>query len=577
MELGFLKRGMKKGFRISRQTASRNLKKSFSYFKGKAPKFLIIKTPIFIGTFLFALIIILFIFSFKNLTPYFTYQKPDFGGTYTEGVVGKINQLNPLFVKGGETNGDIGSLIFSGLTKLDGNRKPMPDIASFWKVSQGGTVYTFYLKPNIFWQDGQLLTADDVVFTFEKIQDPDTQSPFYSLWNDVKVERVDKNIVRFTLPNPYSPFLTLTSQGIVPKHILENIPSSNLAVTKFNTQPVGTGPFRFQFLKETKQNQELDLEANPMFYPQKPYLEKVIFKTYQSEDELWNAYVKKEIDGVGGISPEKIQDLKNINYFEFFLPRYIALFFNQKNAVLKDQEIRKALSLAVDKDGIVKDVSGSIKVSGPLPPGYLGHKSYKDKPNLKKAKEILEFLGWKLGKEGAREKSGKKLKLTLVAPESKELQKVAFTIKSQLEQLGILIDLKVIPSQNFSSDYLRPRNYDLLLFGQSLGPDPDVFNFWHSTQKDDPGLNFSYFDDKAVDNYLESGRSTSNLKERIENYQKFQDTLKEKIPAVFLYNPVYVYITPAGIRNIKIPKMVDSSNRFYNINEWYIEEKAVPY
>ncbi len=578
-------RKIEKGLISAKKGVKRALKEIFVdslYFN--LPKIFHVRRLVFFTFVILLIISISFIGAFVSLEKYHTYRVPESEGTYTEGIVGKINIFNPLYSDTNLAETEINSLVFSGLTKLNTRRQLVPDLAVNWQISEDNRIYTFYLRDNIKWHDGEKLTADDVIFTYKSIQNPKVLSPLFPVWQEVKIEKVSDLVVKFILPNPYAPFLTLTNVGIIPAHILDKIPPENLSVCEFNFHPIGTGPYKFLKIEDLEDSQKVTLEASPSFFPHDSYIEKVVFRIYPSYSELLDAYAKKDIMGIKEIFPTeypKAEKLKNINLYETYLPQYVALFLSQKSSLISGKNIRLALAKSIDRQEIIRKVfSGRAReVYFPILPGFFGYdpKLEKYPLDIEEAKLILEKDGWILGEDGIRTKEETKLKFNLVTRDIDDFKKVAEIIKNQWQKIGVLLEIKAFKSPSLEEDHIRPRNYDVLLYGESLGADPDIYNYWHSTQISDPGLNLSQFENEKVDKYLEQARNNVDINFRKEKYIKIQKIIIDEIPAIFLYNPIYIYGVSKDVKGIQITKITEQKDRFAGIIDWYIKEKTISY
>lgn len=342
------------------------------------------------------------------------------GGMFIEGV---LSQTQPRFVTPIYANSDIDrdltELIFSGLMKYSTDMQIVPDLArDYPEIGNEGTEYKFFLKENLFWQDGAPLTADDIVFTIKTIQNPDFKSPYLANWVGVKVEKINDLTVKITLQKPYSAFLENCAIKILPKHIWEGIPVSNFALDPHNLeQAIGSGKYKIKEVKRINSGpvQYLILEKNNLYSGKKPYIMEVKFLFSEKPEDLINNAKKEKITGLN-ISP--YQNIEGWQKNDLSLPRYFAIFFNQERSKpLAIKEIRQALSYATDK----KEISEKI-VQSPILPDFYGF----DQPgqiyefDVEKAKQILDQTGFKdENGDGIREKLIKK--------------EFAFTFKSQLK------------------------------------------------------------------------------------------------------------------------------------------------
>lgn len=630
----------------------------------------------------FFVFLFLFFASFLSLVINFylknTEVVPTPGGFYTEGIVGSPRWINPLYATANDPDRDLVELIYSGLMKYDGEGKIVPDLAKEYEILEGGKVYEFYLKENLFWSGGKALTADDIIFTIESVQNPDLKSPLRANWLGVEVEKISDREIRFELKNPYAPFLENTTLKIIPKHIWQDIAPQNFPLAVYNLKPVGSGPYKLKTLNQDKEGKiiSLTLNRNPYYFNKTPNLKEISFKFFGNEEDLIKAYRKGEIEGISLTSLNNLPNLsKSTNLYSFSLPRYFAVFFNpDKSKTLAETEVRQALNYGTNKEEIIEKVlggKGKVAQSPILPEVYgfnLPEKNYQF--DLEKAKELLDKAGFVENEEGIREKFVKKepafqlksnlkvgsqgqeirelqkclsgdpeiypegeitgyfgektktavikfqekykdeilkpqglekgtgevlkatrnklnevcfkpseetlpLKFSLITVDQPQLMKVAFQLKEQWLKLGVEIEIKTFDVSAIEREIIKPRNYEAILFGEALGAIPDPFPFWHSSQKKDPGLNLASYENKKCDTLLKEARETLNREEREEKLEAFQTLLIDDAPAVFLYNPDYLYLVPKEIKGINAKIIIDPSKRFSDVENWYIETKRV--
>lgn len=519
-----------------------------------------------------------------------TQKTADFGGKYQEGIIGQQPRfLNPILAQTNDTDRDLVQIIFSSLLKYDEADNLVSDLAESYEIKDNGLIYEFTLRKDAKWHDKEPLTADDVVFTVKTIQSPEYKSPLKINWSGVEAEKVDDYTVRFTLKNIYAPFLHNMTVGILPKHLWAGISAQNFPLAEYNLKPIGSGPYKFKELKKDKSGtiQFIELEKNKNFYLKEPYISNLVFRFYQSETAAVQAFNKRQVDGLNFISAGQKSKIvrRDINVYQIGLPRYFAVFFNQtQSKALSDKTVRLALSYATDKKEIIEKVlSGNgLAMDSPLLPGLLGYtaetKIYDFAPEH--ARNILEANDWKDNdNDGLREKKiGSeeiKLEITLITTDWSELKEAANLLKEQWEKVGAKINLETVGPGMIRGDYIRPRNYQALLFGEVLGADPDPFAFWHSSQKRDPGLNLSLYDNKKVDKLLEEARQILEPENRIGKYKEFQELLIDEAPAIFLYSPAYLYPVDTKIKGISFKNLSLPSQRFSQIENWYIKTDRV--
>ena len=414
------------------------------FFKILSPKE---KVIFFVFLFLFigSCLFIPINFYFKNTIP-----KPAEGGLYIEGVVGFPRWINPVYAPANEADQDLTELLFSGLMKYDSEGKIIPDLAEKYEILEDGKVWQFYLKENVFWSDSRhppatpyKLTADDVVFTIQTIQNPEIKSPWRANWLGVEVEKISDLGVRFKLKNPSAIFLENSTLKIIPKHIWENILPQNFPLSVYNLRPIGSGSYQ---LKNLLQNQEgkiisLTLARNPHYFGQKPFLNQISFRFFDEETELFSAFKNGEIKGFSLTNLTNLTNWTNWSNFaslySLSLPRYFAIFFNPgQSKPLAEKEVRMALNYGTNKEDLIDKVllgKGKI-VNSPVLPEIYGFKEPSKiyQFDQARAEEILEKAGFVKVETGFREKTIKKtpafqfksnLRIGSRGNEVKELQK----------------------------------------------------------------------------------------------------------------------------------------------------------
>ena len=515
---------------------------------------------------------------------HFTKEAPDYGGKFTEGIVGEPRHVNPLLSQANDADRDLVSLVYSGLLKYNGEGKIIPDLAQSYEISSDGLNYTVYMKDDAYWHDGKKVTADDALFTIQTAQNSDYGSPQRINWQGVQVEKINDFALMFKLQARYAQFLNNLTVKILPKHVWQDIKPINFALSEFNLKPIGSGPYKFDRFKKDRNGgmRSYQLSANDNFYGGRPFINEIEVKFYVSEDEMIDAYNRNEIEGLGFVSPDNLKRVKfkqRLNLRELRLPRYFAVFFNQnKSAILSDKNIRLALSHATDKNALVEKVleNRGIAVHSPMMGGVLdiSNNIKKYDYDLDLAKTILETNGWSKDKNEVFAKKDQKLQIKIATSTWPELAEVAKIVEEQWEALGAQVDIEVLPTPELQQ-VIKDRNYEALLFGAVLNIDPDPFSLWHSSQKKDPGLNLSLYDNKAADTLLEEARQTLNPLERADKYDDFQKLIIEDIPAVFLYNPLYIHGQAKKIMGSNGKLISLPSDRFINIEKWHIDTKRV--
>jgi len=510
------------------------------------------------------------------------------GGYLKEGIVGSPRFVNPVLAVS-DVDHDLNSLIYSGLMKVSSNNLPEVDLADKYEISEDGLEYTFTLKDNIYFHDGTSITTDDIDFTISKIQDTSIKSPKRPGFYDVKIEKIDNKTIKFILKKPYSPFLENLTIGILPKHLWNNLSSEQFFLSLYNVEPIGSGPYKISKMETLKKNMLLiptyyELTPFSKNSSGKPFIDKLIINFYGDEKTLIEAYNKGDIESINSISIENIPSIKKQKESEIktsTLPRVFAIFFDENNSeILANKEVRRALNIVVDREKIVNDILGGYgeTLYGPIPSGLLNNNPKEEiAPDLESAKDILTKEGWvkststdTLVKKIDKNKKIE-LSISISTLNSPDLVKIAEYVKTDWEKLGVKVDIKQFEFGDLQQNIIRPRKFEALLYGEAIGRDMDFFAFWHSSQRNDPGLNISMYTNSKVDKLLEDARKIQDINTREEKYIAFEKELKKDIPAVFLYSPSFIYITPNKIKGQEINTITMPFERFINISKWYIE------
>jgi len=510
---------------------------------------------------------------------------PKSGGEYVEGIVGQPQHINPVISQSNNTDEDLSQLIYSSLFKYDDKGNLINDLIENYELSEDNTLYTVYLKKGVLWHDGEELKSDDVLFTVDLIFDPAYKSPLRSNWQGVEATADDDYTLKFKITSSYAGFLNNLTFGILPKHIWESINAEKFSLTDLNIQPIGSGPYKFSSIQKDSNGNIISykLISNPNYFNGKPYISKFTFNFYPDNESALNAFNKNEIMGINSISAQKLSELKKEQStfaHKIGIPRYFAVFFNQnKSFSLANDEIREALAYATNRQEIIdKVLNGNAKsVYAPILPDMLGYTDDIEKYefDLEKANQILDENKWVRGEDGIRAKDGKVLEFSLITTDLSELSQTAEILKEQWGKTGAKISVANYPIFDLQQNYIRPREYDALLFGEVLGGDPDPYSFWHSSQKKDPGLNLALFGESEIDKLIEDGRVEFDTEKRAEIYKEFQQKLAKEIPAVFLYSPDYIYPVNKSVKGINVENLISPSKRFSNADKWYIKTKRI--
>ncbi len=510
-----------------------------------------------------------------------TRETPAPGGTYIEGIAGSPSALNPLLASFNDTDRDITALIFSGLTRLGADGTVLPDLAREWTVDESGKTYTFVLRDDARWHDGQRVTVDDVLFTIGMLQDKDLQGnpELAALWRKVKARAASDDSVRLTLEQPFAPFLSYTSIGIVPKHLLGPVAPKDMAGASFNAAPVGSGPFR---LSEASLEQ-VGLGAYLDSYGGRPFLDRIQFKFLPDDQALAAALTTRQVDGgllrpsVGKEAIDRVRAVPGMAVSNAPRASYSLLLLNTRSPLFKDKSVRQALAYSIDAQKLVDEAVGGqgVPAEGPIASASWAYDEsvshYDYDPN--KASQLLEQEGWKINGSGLREKESQALKFNLLTNDDKLRIATGQEIARQLKPLGVQADVAASGVTGLFQNFLLPRKFDAVLYGIDPGYDPDPYPLWHSSQATGDGLNLSVFSQPEVDALLEKARTSTSVDERRELYRQFQVAFAEDLPSIPLYHPLYAYALPQSVKGVNLGLFYETSSRFLNVKEWYKETK----
>lgn len=520
---------------------------------------------------------------------YFSVQVPIQGGTLTEGIVGYVGYINPVLAVT-DSGRDLTELMYSGLLKATPAGTLVPELAESYTISPDGLTYTFILKNKIFFHDNTPITADDIIFTIQKVQDPALKSPSRPNWDGVVANKIDDQTVSFTLSKPYAPFLENTTLGIIPKHIWKNARDEDFTYSKYNFEPIGSGPYKLYDIQRDTSGipQNYNLVPFDKYPLGSPYISHLIIKTFSNEKSMIEAYQQGNIQSMYDVSPQIAESIVrgDSKIYTATLPRVFGIFFNQNEApVLANKEVRQALQLATDRQAVINNVLGGygIAITDPIPPGALpdGAKlpTTVATTSIEDARKILTNAGWTPDEKGIMNKKiGKEttaLKFSISTSDTPELVQAANMIKIMWQKIGANVEVKIFETGELNQSVIRPRKYDALLFGEIIGRDLDLYAFWHSSGRLDPGLNISEYVNVKADKILEKARTITNVQDRLDQYAAFETEVRNDVPAIFLYAPDFIYILPKNMQGITIGSVTVSSERFSDVSQWYIDTENV--
>jgi peptide/nickel transport system substrate-binding protein len=511
--------------------------------------------------------------------------QPEQGGVYTEGLVGSLGRLNPLLDWNNAADRSVDRLLFSGLIKFDEHGLPQKDLAD-WGVAKDGTVYNFSIRPNAVWHDGTPVTSDDVIFTVEMMKSAGSLYPqdIKDLWSKIKVTRLNDKNLKFTLPEPYVPFIDYLTFGILPKHLLGSVSPDQMEKADFNINPVGSGPYKFDhLLVDNGQITGVVLTVSDNYYNTAPFIEQVVFRYYQTSADALDAYQQGDVLSVSQITSDVLNvalEESNLSVYTSRLPQISFVLFNLNNpevAFLQNAKVRRALMLGLNRSYIInRFLQGqAVTTDGPILPGswayYDGIEHFEFNPD--ESVNLLKGEGYVIPAEGGdvRAKEGTALSFTMLHPDDAVHTKIAETIRDEWAQIGVHVELQAVPYDKLATEFLASRTYQAALVDLNLArtPDPDPYPFWHQAEATG-GQNYSQWDNRAASEYLEQARVTADYSLRTRLYRNFQVVFAKELPALPLFAPVYSYGVDSQVQGVQIAALYDPSDRLATFSSWYL-------
>jgi len=538
---------------------------------------------------LFVIFFVSLIVNVISLNQSFLVNVPEDGGRLVEGAVGSPRFINPVLAIT-RADHDLVALTYSGILKLSPIGEFENDLAESVTVSDDGRVYNVILRQDRKWHDGSSVTAEDVAYTVALIQNPDLKSPLLGNWSGVTVELINRYEINFVLENPYAPFAENLTVGILPKHIWETLSDEELPFSQRNIEPIGSGPYEVEEIVRNPAGlvSEYKLRVSP-HYNEKTNLDEITIRFYQNEEEILKALKEGEINATAALTERWLNEVPSdsFNFISEPLPRIFSVFYNQnKNPALRDKAVREALSVVIDREELLKlAVNGYGRVANsPLPPGFTdieasasGYSTEEER--IRAARQILEAGGWSIGENGRYEKEidgiDTPLTLTMRSGNSLLFETVSSYLTRVWQELGADVTVELYEQSDLVQTIIRPRDYQVLLFGADIGRSLDLYPFWHSSQREDPGLNVSLYANITADQLVSELRTATSSQTRTDLLSQFANEIANEQPATFLFAPSFEYVVSSHIKTTEMKRLQRPSERFANVTDWYTNENGV--
>ncbi len=530
------------------------------------------------------------VFVYQFVVPRNTVPVPAPGGTYSEGVVGAPQTINPLLCQSTSVDNDLCRLVFRGLTRIDpASGEVVPDMADI--SVDNNLAYTARLKADNRWEDGTPVSANDVIFTAGLLADQNFPGDpaLRRLWQSVRVTKLDETTVRFELAQPFARFLDYTSIGLLPQHILSGTIAADLQGLPFNLQPRGNGPWRVtDVATRDGRISAITLEPSTSFSGVRPKISRLIFRYYANTQGMIDGYRARDIDGMANLSAtdvDKVNAIDDITIYAAPQARYVAMYFNLRKdsgaRALSGKPVRQALMYALDRDAIVREALGgraTVANTPFVPTSWAFYpKTLAYGRDLERARTLLRNAGYELraastSSEAVWQKNGEPIGFTLVTPDNDVMQTVAQLAAKQWRELGIQVTIQ--PARNIQRGALQPRQFQVALIETLVDGDPDPYSFWHGSQSA-TGKNFTGWDNKEINDLLLQGRGTGDRILRFGLYTRFQEIFSDELPALPLYYPVYHYAISTRIKDVQLGAMIYPSDRLRTLDVWLSNTRRV--
>jgi peptide/nickel transport system substrate-binding protein len=511
--------------------------------------------------------------------------EPASGGIYTEALVGSFGRLNPLLDLNNPADREVDRLLFSSLIRFDSRGLPQPDLAESWGVSADGMIYNVTLRPDAVWQDGAPVTSDDVLFTLNLLRSENSAYPadVRTLWDNVEITSINDKNIKFTLAEPFAPFLDYLTFGILPKHLLEGVTADQLANTDFDLAPVGSGPYKLDHLTiEQGQITGMVLDVWNDYYGQVPFLDQIVFRYYPTAQAAMDAYQAGEVLGISQITPDVLLTAlseTNLSLYSSRMPRLTMVLFNlgdNQLAFFQDKKIRNALMLGLNRQWMVDNLlqGQAVVADGPILPGTWAYYDGITHIDFDAEAAIAELKadGYVLPVDSSvRAKDGVPISFTMVYPDDSLHAQLAQAIQQNWAAIGVEVKLQAVSYDSLMNDYLTPHAYQAALVDLDLSRsyDPDPYPFWHQAEIIG-GQNYSQWDDRTASEYLENARVVADMDIRTRLYRNFQVVFARELPALPLYYPIYTFGVDQRVQGVQATPLFEPADRFNDISNWYL-------
>jgi peptide/nickel transport system substrate-binding protein len=523
---------------------------------------------------------------------------------YREGILGRPVSVSP-FTAHSQADRDLVALVFSGLVRNGPDGTIVPDLAEHWSVDPTGAIWTFVLRDDARWQDGDPVTADDVAFTIHVLQDPAYTGPGAGSWNGVTVDTDGARTVVFTLATPLGGFLQAATQPIAPAHLLAGVPVAGLADVAFGHQPIGSGPFAVASIDAD--TAELIPAATVLDRPETsaapgptadslapptsterpagepiPYLPGIEFHFYDDPDALAAAYRGGSLDAASGLSPELTRELATASdsralHYPGSTLTTVLLNLHAGHPEFTDPAVRGALLAAIDRPTLVRGAFSMAAglATSPIPPSSVLFDRAAGGPvpyDPVAAAGALKKAGWTLAADGWHlPKAKDPVDIELLSPDQAS-NPVAFetaeAVAHAWKAIGIGVHHVALEPGTFANERLAKGKFTAAVADLTVGLDPDLYPLLASSQTLHGRSNLIGLQDPTLDKLLVAARKPGTAADRKAAYDALQVQLVKGVyllPLAFADESVVVRDTLTGP---SVREVGDPADRFWDVLTW---------
>ncbi len=503
------------------------------------------------------------------------------GGTLTYGEKETANQFNPyLGKKARAVTIRLFSMIFEGLVRYDFDTdRIVPVLAQSWETSSDNRQITFHLHPNIKWHDGENLSPDDVYFTYQfiKLRGRNRIKRKYSFIDRMEIK--DRNSITFIFKEPEPDALKYFDARIIPAHRFdEHFLEKKYNVGTFSQFPIGTGPYKFV---SKGLNGKVTLVVNKNYWGKRAHINSVIMKTIADETTMVNSLIYGGIKLIVDTPPNAIAKIQNAGEFDLIPYRtfsFHAFGYNCQNSLLKNPSVRRAFSMAVDREKMLNQWyagKGYILFGPFVKASSYYHTELTPLPFLPmSARKILDDLGIRdHDGDGYREtQDGKKINLKLVVPVEQAattpvIQNVAQSYINYLKNIGIKVSMENVTMDDYLDKIFYKHDFDIAWVQWTFGTSYDISDLFYSSENQPGGNNFISYNNPKIDILIKDFHQTNDKETRRSIMYRIQEILRDDCPYTFLYTiDNYAAVHYSIVTN----RHIDPYYFFTFLPEWYI-------